>query len=81
MRKASDAEQKFATPLACTRCSETFRAEVITRRVYETAFGLALGAFCQRCAQALSPGGVADTEVQAQLERSALAQALPQGRA
>jgi hypothetical protein len=72
---------QFETPPNCTRCAEVFRVEVIVRRVYELKVGLAVAAFCQRCAEALPKGGAADIEFRAHLERQALANVPPQGRA
>jgi hypothetical protein len=71
----------YDTPSACTRCARAFGEEVVWRRVYQLAIGLALAALCGSCAEALPPGGAADVEFRDQLEGSALAQALPAGRA
>jgi hypothetical protein len=71
----------FATPPSCTQCGRAFQEEVIYRRVYELESGLALAAFCERCAATLPKGGAADIEFRDHLERSVLAQLPTQGRA
>lgn len=76
---ALDGEPLFHT--SCMRCGHAFHEEVIERRVYETDLGLALAAFCERCAAALPRGGEADIQFRAHLERQALASAPPLGNA
>ena len=68
-------------PVSCDVCGHVFVEEVIWRRVYETNVGLALAGLCGRCAVAVPRGSAAEAALRAQLERRALADAPPQGRA